>query len=587
MDSSVETCTFFEKLHRLANLNTAKPSAATLESLITSGIFTLDDIRAYGERESLCPYFLSRLLVPSADILIYSYYYILDPTISEIVSKHLDDMTIVVFDEAHNIDNVALEVLSVDLHKGDIDRATRSCERLSNAVKELKQKDKNKLQDEYSKLLEGLRKSTKGPSLPSTNALLDSSSAKMFNPIIPEDIVEEALPGSIRKADHFLSFLKRFVEYLKVIMRGMTTTSESPVSFTGNLQQSCLVERRPLSFVSERLSCLIRYLQLTGIDELSSLFKIAHFGTLVGTYTKGFSIIFEPFSESVSVSPTHNDAAVRANPILHLACLDPAVIMSTIFARFRNVVITSGTLSPLDMYPQILQFSPKISQSFPMTLARPSFLPLIVTRGADQVPFNTSFQHRGDIALFRNYGHLVIEFCKYTPDGLVLFFPSYYYMKLSLDAWHKMGLINEILTYKLIFLESTDAHETTKALECYKIACDNGRGAIFMSVARGKVSEGVDFAHHYGRAVLLIGIPYQYTESLLLKAKLEYLREAYGVREGEFLTFDALRQAAQCLGRVIRNKTDYGLMILADKVNLMCIYAGQLTTLFLAICTCR
>lgn len=32
----------------------------------------------------------------------------------------------------------------------------------------------------------------------------------------------------------------------------------------------------------------------------------------------------------------------------------------------------------------------------------------------------------------------------------------------------------------------------------------------------------------------------------------------------DFLNFDALRQASQCVGRVIRSKTDYGLMVLAD-----------------------
>lgn len=46
---------------------------------------------------------------------------------------------------------------------------------------------------------------------------------------------------------------------------------------------------------------------------------------------------------------------------------------------------------------------------------------------------------------------------------------------------------------------------------------------------------------------------------------MEYLRDQYQIREGDFLTFDAMRSAAQCVGRVIRGKTDYGLMIFADK----------------------
>lgn len=90
---------------------------------------------------------------------------------------------------------------------------------------------------------------------------------------------------------------------------------------------------------------------------------------------------------------------------------------------------------------------------------------------------------------------------------------------------------------------------------------------MLLSVARGKVAEGIDFDHNYGRAVIMFGIPYQYTESRILKARLEYMRDKYQIRENDFLSFDAIRQAAQCMGRVIRGKTDYGLMIFADKVG--------------------
>lgn len=60
-------------------------------------------------------------------------------------------------------------------------------------------------------------------------------------------------------------------------------------------------------------------------------------------------------------------------------------------------------------------------------------------------------------------------------------------------------------------------------------ACESGRGAVLLSVARGKVSEGVDFDHHLGRAVLMFGIPYVYTQSRILKARLDYLRDQFQV----------------------------------------------------------
>lgn len=76
-----------------------------------------------------------------------------------------------------------------------------------------------------------------------------------------------------------------------------------------------------------------------------------------------------------------------------------------------------------------------------------------------------------------------------------------------------------------------------------------------------------DPGSNYGRAVIMFGIPYQYTESRILKARLEFLRDNYRIRENDYLTFDAMRHAAQCVGRVLRGKTDWGLMVFADKVS--------------------
>ncbi|ETE56519.1 TFIIH basal transcription factor complex helicase XPD subunit, partial [Ophiophagus hannah] len=44
----------------------------------------------------------------------------------------------------------------------------------------------------------------------------------------------------------------------------------------------------------------------------------------------------------------------------------------------------------------------------------------------------------------------------------------------------------------------------------------------------------------------MFGVPYVYTQSRILKARLEYLRNQFQIRENDFLTFDAMRHAAQC-----------------------------------------
>ena len=64
-------------------------------------------------------------------------------------------------------------------------------------------------------------------------------------------------------------------------------------------------------------------------------------------------------------------------PDLSKSCLDPAIAIKPVFERFSTVVITSGTLSPLDMYPKMLQFTPVVQETYSMTLTRNSFLPLV------------------------------------------------------------------------------------------------------------------------------------------------------------------------------------------------------------------
>jgi DNA excision repair protein ERCC-2 len=41
--------------------------------------------------------------MPFVDVIIYSFHYLLDPKVSEQVSKELSKDAIVIFDEAHNI----------------------------------------------------------------------------------------------------------------------------------------------------------------------------------------------------------------------------------------------------------------------------------------------------------------------------------------------------------------------------------------------------------------------------------------------------------------------------------------------------
>src|SRR3546814_5321428 len=141
-----------------------------------------------------------------------------------------------------------------------------------------------------------------------------------------------------------------------------------------------------------------------------------------------------------------------------------------------------------------------------------------------------------DLALARNYGDLLLQVAANCPDGIVCFFTSYQYMEYVVTKWDEMGILQALVQSKLLYLETKDIVETTMALDNYKRACDCGRGAIFFSVARGKIAEGIDFDRHYGRCVMLFGVPYQYTKSHVIGARLEFMRLHYQLKESDFLT---------------------------------------------------
>lgn len=543
-DQTVETCQYFDGFQ-----------AAGEATSMPSGVYDLEELKKWGKGKNWCPYYLTRQAINHATVLVFNYQYMLDPKVAKMVSKELESESIIVFDEAHNIDSVCIEALSVTVNDRNLDQATRSLGRLSSEVSRLKASDSERLQREYQNLVNGLV----------DQGLLEASAneAGFASNVLSPDVINEAVPGNIRRAEHFISFMKKIVEHLKTRLRTVAgprggVISETPLAFLHRMITTTSLEAKPLKFAYSRLSSLLRTLQVPNLDDFNALTDVADFASLVATYSEGlpkFAIIMEPNGSSI---PGASD------PVIQLACLDSSLAIAPLFKRFGSVIITSGTLSPIDLYPKLLQFEPCVSESFNMSTFRPCIRPLVITRGSDQLQVSTKFDDRGDMGVVRNYGSMLVELCSSIPDGVVAFFTSYSYMESIISEWDGMGILRQLTKSKLVFIETKDVVETTLALDNFRRACDSGRGAVFLSVARGKVSEGINFDRHYGRAVIMFGVPFQYTLSHILRARLEYLQTNYQIREQDFLNFDALRQASQCVGRVIRSKIDYGLMIFAD-----------------------
>ncbi|KAB0404236.1 hypothetical protein E2I00_016804, partial [Balaenoptera physalus] len=91
----------------------------SLEQELASPILDIEDLVRSGTRHRLCPYYLSRNLKQQADIIFMPYNYLLD---TKSRCAHGIDLkgTVVVFDEAHNVEKMCEEAASFDLTPHDV-----------------------------------------------------------------------------------------------------------------------------------------------------------------------------------------------------------------------------------------------------------------------------------------------------------------------------------------------------------------------------------------------------------------------------------------------------------------------------------
>lgn len=118
-------------------------------------------------------------------------------------------------------------------------------------------------------------------------------------------------------------------------------------------------------------------------------------------------------------------------------------------------------------------------------------------------------------------------------------------------------------------MEKKDKQAFESEKKLYYESINIKKGAVFFAVLRGKVSEGVDFADMYGRAVIIIGIPFL-PKSTEVEQKQQHLNDAQKINNqmvsgDDWYVQGAIRAVNQAIGRVIRHINDYGAILFLDQ----------------------
>jgi hypothetical protein len=278
--------------------------------------------------------------------------------------------------------------------------------------------------------------------------------------------------------------------------------------------------------------------------------------------------------------------------------MSPSIAFAPVTSVCRSLVLTSGTLNPMD------SFASELGVPFPVRfegrhVIRDDQLWVgVIVAGPSGVALEATYQAQESFAFQDDLGLVILQAVQSIPNGVLVFLPSYKLIEKLHARWTSTGLLRDLAQVKHIEIEPKSASEFEPALQRYLHSCHpisrasfassgkSGSGAfaptitggLFLAVFRGKLSEGIDFADDAARGVILVGIPYQSVSDLPVLLKKEHNNKMYqqqnsqnargsvqGVLSGQaWYELQAYRAINQAIGRVIRHKNDFGAVVLVD-----------------------
>ncbi|KAK8899847.1 hypothetical protein M9Y10_002170 [Tritrichomonas musculus] len=511
--------------------------------------FDIEELNGVCREDTRCPYFVSKNMVRSAELIFAPYNYVIDPLIRDQMSIDLKG-SILIIDEAHNIEQTCRDAASLTIKYDDI--VTRQyLWDLNEGEKELYPNlvrpyaNIKSLLDSICNYFNNKR------------AEIDSLSQTKKN-YIEEDDTQTALENKFNLS--IISWNSLNQDY-KFIMKA-DQENDNP-----NIQ-----DRVP----SQALVTILRMI----FGPLQFLFMNG------GANFQHFKIVYQFEKDNEGIKDQ-----------LKIICLNPAVVFNPISQLVHNVILTSGTLSPLNI------FASELGASFPNLLSASHVIDQkqVVTVTISKSPFgdimSSTYSNLRNNAekTYLGLAEILKIILPYIPDGVLFFLPSYSMKNAIISTWKKKKCYDEIDKIKKIFIEEQGSKSDKRTLNQYKDhirKCQskvyksperggNGEGGgLYIAVCRGKLSEGMDFHDNQARAVIIFGIPYPniYEPEIILKKDYNDSRKnnesiGYQSQGGaindfmsgkEWYEIQAFRALFQAVGRCIRHKDDYGSVILID-----------------------
>ncbi|KAK8608456.1 hypothetical protein V6N13_023879 [Hibiscus sabdariffa] len=537
------------------------------------GALDIEDLVQLGRNIGTCPYYGSRSMITSADLVVLPYQSLLSKASREALGLDLKN-NVVIIDEAHNLADSLISMYDAKITLSQLENVHSHIEK-------------------YFVRFRGLLG-----------------------------------PGNRRYIQTLLVLTRAFLQVLQNDKDGNCSNTcpdaERGVGENKNFDSSMAINDFLFSLNIDNIN-LIKLLQY--IKESNIMHKVSGYGDKTKTLQKSSAVkengescdcgsILSGFQvlATMLLSLTNNDGDGRIiisrkrptssgqGAYLKYVMLTGEKIFSQIVHEAHAVVLAGGTLQPTEeTRERLFPWLPSDQLHFfscSHIVPPESILPLAVSRGPSGRSFDFSYGLRSSSTMIEELGLLLCNLATVVPEGTVVFFSSFEYEGQVYNAWKTSGILERIMKRKHVFREPRKSTEIEVILKEYKEAIGNPApksGAILLAVVGGKISEGINFSDGMGRCIVMVGLPYpspsdiellervkhieglgdsSFTKSLKLSTNEEFyggdVQSGFSIlkscrrRGREYYENLCMKAVNQSIGRAIRHVNDYAAILLVD-----------------------
>ncbi|CAH8537821.1 unnamed protein product [Schistosoma haematobium] len=462
-----------------------------VDKLDRSGPWDIEDLVQALIPIPSCPYFCSRSLARSADIIFCPYDYLLDPLNRSATSLEVTDH-VIILDEAHNIEDASREAASFTITEHQLKSARDDLEGLNIDVTDSSDKT----------ILKGASKSMNIIKLVAPHWNVEYW-CQIYSPRIvgfePEacSMLIAMVDGILRVMQLTLSRLVRAGETTqptqvwtgREICGLMSTVGLGPEQI---IEQSSAYQKLSASIMdNENYEDWYRNRNRDNLSNnqfqhkpthrtlhffnalftvLSYMFRdnMCHLSdyrvVLVETVGYEKQLTKESITDHNKSTESKIDAWITKKHLkprfvenkelsLNFWCLNPSVVFSQLASMAHCVILMSGTLSPLDSLEAELnvQFPLRLEANHVISNSR--LLVTTLSHGPNGTRLCATYQHQNTYTFQDEIGAVVVNACRLVPGGVLCFLPSYSLLDKLIQRWELTGLLNNLNMIKHVMIE--------------------------------------------------------------------------------------------------------------------------------------